>query len=159
MLVLGIDPGLDGALALLDSELNLLEVWDVPTLELSRNGKAKREIDVQALVDMVEGVVVYRPKVWIENSTPMPGQGSASTFAFGKTFGLLYGVCAAKKLVIERVAPQKWKKALAVPKEKDGARARASVLMPAHSTHWPLKRHDGRAEAALIALYGAKVGA
>ena len=72
---------------------------------------------------------------------------------------LLYGVVAGRKLTIERVAPQKWKRALAVPADKDGARARASVLLPKHSGHWPLKKHDGRAEAALIALYGAKAGA
>jgi hypothetical protein len=41
-----------------------------------------------------------------------------------------------------------------VPAEKDGARARASQLLPQHAGHWPLKKHDGRAEAALIALYG-----
>lgn len=159
MLVLGIDPGLSGALALYDSELDLLEVWDVPIHALTRNGKAKNEVDVQALVDLADAVFVHRPKVFIENSTPMPGQGSASTFAFGKTFGLLYGVMAGRKLVIERVSPMRWKKALGVPKDKDGARARASVLLPAHSGHWPLKKHDGRAEAALIALYGAKAGA
>jgi crossover junction endodeoxyribonuclease RuvC len=157
MLVLGIDPGLSGALALYDSECDLLEVCDVPTHLLTRNGKNKSEVDVQALVDLVDGMAVNRPRVFIENSTPMPGQGAASIFSFGKTFGLLYGVAAGRKLVIERVAPVKWKNALGVPKDKDGARARASVLLPTHSARWPLKKHDGRAEAALIALYGARV--
>lgn len=157
MLILGVDPGLCGALALYDDEIDQLEVWDVPTHALTRNGKNKTEVDVQGLVDLVDYVAIHRPRVFIENSTPMPGQGSASTFSFGKTFGLLYGVMAGRKLVLERIAPVKWKKALAVPKDKDGARARASVLLPAHSGHWPLKKHDGRAEAALIALYGARV--
>jgi crossover junction endodeoxyribonuclease RuvC len=157
MLVLGIDPGLSGALVLYDSEIDGLDVWDVPTHALTRNGKNKSEVDVQALVDLIDVAAARRPRVFIENSTPMPGQGSASTFSFGKTFGLLYGVAAGRKLVIERVAPVRWKNALAVPRDKDGARARASVLLPAHSGHWPLKKHDGRAEAALIALYGSQV--
>jgi crossover junction endodeoxyribonuclease RuvC len=156
-MILGIDPGLSGALALYDPATNLLDVRDVPTLSLTRNLKNKREVDVQALVDMIAWMATSLPTVFIENATPMPGQGSSSIFSFGKTFGILYGVCAANKLVIERVAPQSWKRLLAVPKDKDGARARASVLLPRHSTNWPLKKHDGRAEAALIALYGYRV--
>ena len=153
---LGIDPGLSGALALYRPLGDHLTILDVPVHELTRNGKHKREVDVQRLADMIADVADDAPIVLIENSTPMPGQGAASTFAFGKTFGLLYGVCAAHKLVIHKVAPAKWKRDLAVPKDKDGARARASVLMPAHSRNWPLKKHDGRAEAALIALWGSR---
>lgn len=154
--ILGVDPGLSGALALYRPQAGRLEVWDVPVHELTRNGKNKREVDVQGLVDLVADFADECPLVIIENSTPMPGQGAASTFSFGKTYGILYGVLAAHKLVIERVAPVKWKRALDVPKDKDGARARASVLLPTHSTHWPLKKHDGRAEAALLALYGSR---
>ena len=156
MIVLGIDPGLSGALALYDPHLDELAVHDVPVHELTRNGKNKREVDVQSLVDLVTDLAKDRPDVFLENSTPMPGQGAASTFAFGKTFGIIYGVCAAHKLVIHRVAPAKWKRDLAVPKDKDGARARASQLLPSHSRWWPLKKHDGRAEAALLALWGAR---
>jgi hypothetical protein len=54
------------------------------------------------------------------------------------------------------VHPRTWKRALGVPREKDGARARASQLLPAHAHLWPLKKHDGRAEAALIATYGVQ---
>jgi hypothetical protein len=43
-----------------------------------------------------------------------------------------------------------------VPKAKDAARARASQLLPQAAHQWPLKKHDGRAESALIALYGAR---
>jgi hypothetical protein len=49
--------------------------------------------------------------------------------------------------------------ALRVPAEKDGARARASQLIPAGASWWPLVKHDGRAEAALIALYGSRLDA
>lgn len=151
---LGIDPGLSGALVLMDGRA--LEVADVPTFTLTRNAKNKREIDVQQLADIVEAFARSNPLVFIENSTPMPQQGSASTFAFGKAFGIILGVCAANKLVIERIAPQRWKRALLVPKDKDGARARASQLLPAHAHNWRLHKHDGRAEAALLALYGAR---
>jgi hypothetical protein len=45
---------------------------------------------------------------------------------------------------------------MGVTKSKDGCRARASQLLPEAADQWPLRRHDGRAEAALIALYGAR---
>jgi hypothetical protein len=43
-----------------------------------------------------------------------------------------------------------------VPAAKDGARARASQLLPGAADQWPLVKHDGRAEAALIALWGIR---
>ena len=50
----------------------------------------------------------------------------------------------------------RWKRALGVQKSKDAARARASQLLPAAAAQWGLRKHDGRAEAALLALYGAR---
>jgi hypothetical protein len=38
----------------------------------------------------------------------------------------------------------------------NGARARATQLLPAAAHRWPLVKHDGRAEAALIAYYGRR---
>ena len=53
-------------------------------------------------------------------------------------------------------SPRRWKRALHVPKAKDAARARASQLLPEAAHQWRLRKHDGRAEAALLALYGAR---
>lgn len=154
---LGIDPGLSGAIALYNPAIDMLHVADIPVHELRKNGKLRREPDVQAICDIISDCAV-RPhvSVWIEHVSAMPGEGAVGAFTFGKVVGLLTGVCAANRLIIERVTPSVWKKALAVPSDKDGARARASQLLPAHSRNWPLKKNDGRAEAALIALYGSR---
>lgn len=151
--VLGIDPGLSGAISLLtDTDLF---VGDIPTLELRRGGKAKREIDMHALAGMVRDCAIHRPTVWVELVGAMPGQGVSSVFAFGKAFGLILGVCVSNGLVIEFVSPQRWKKAMGLQTaSKDAARARASALLPAHAHKWSRKKDDGRAESALIALYG-----
>lgn len=155
--ILGIDPGLSGAIALYLPDSDTLFVADVPTHELKRNGKLRREPDVQGICNIVADCASrHTLTVWIEHVSAMPGEGAVGAFTFGKIVGLLTGVCAANRLVIERVTPSVWKRALAVPSDKDGARARASQLMPAHSRNWPLKKHDGRAEASLIALYGAQ---
>lgn len=159
MLVLGIDPGLSGALALYDAGTGALELVDVPTFDMAKAGKAKRVVDVATLARTIDAWAKRSPTVWIERVGSMPGQGVASAFDFGCTYGLLIGVCAASFLPMERVTPQVWKKALGLRggvENKDESRARASALMPRHSHLWPLKKHDGRAEAALIALYGAR---
>jgi hypothetical protein len=54
------------------------------------------------------------------------------------------------------VPPRRWKSALQVPASKDAARFRASQLLPQAAHLWPLKKHDGRAEAALLAVFGGR---
>lgn len=155
--ILGIDPGLSGAIALYLPASDTLFVADVPIHQLKRNGKLRREPDVQGICDIVADCAArHSVTVWIEHVSAMPGEGAVGAFTFGKIVGMLTGICAANRLVIERVTPSVWKRALGVPSDKDGARARASQLLPAHSRNWPLKKHDGRAEASLIALYGAQ---
>ncbi len=93
----------------------------------------------------------------IESAAAMPKQGVASMFKFGFVCGGLRGLVAAHFIPVTYVTPKKWKGALSVPKAKDGARARASELLPAYSHLWQRVRDDGRAEATMIALYGARL--
>jgi len=153
--ILGIDPGLTGAIALYMPNRDTLFVGDVPLFELKRSGKLRREVDVHQLANMLADCAQHRPTVWIEHVSAMPGEGAVGAFTFGKTVGLLTGICVGLQLVIERVTPSVWKKAMGVTADKDATRARASQLLPQHASSWPLKKHDGRAEASLIALYGA----
>lgn len=153
--VLGIDPGLSGAVALYLVEDDQMFVGDVPVHELRRNGKLRREVDVHGLANMLAECAKHHPTVWIEHVSSMPGEGAVGAFTFGKVVGLLTGICVANQLVVERVTPSVWKRAMGVPADKDATRARASQLMPQHSRIWPLKKHDGRAESALIARYGS----
>ena len=78
-------------------------------------------------------------------------------FKFGYVCGGLRGLVASHFIPVTYLTPKKWKGALGVPKAKDGARARASELLPGYSHLWQRVKDDGRAEAALIALYGARV--
>jgi crossover junction endodeoxyribonuclease RuvC len=125
---------------------------------LARGGKAKRDIDLALLADHIETWRDYWgvEHAFVEQVGAMPGQGVSSMFAFGKSFGAVLATLATLKIPTTLVTPQKWKKALGVPAAKDGARARASQLMPQHAHNWPLVKHDGRAESALLAYYGAQ---
>lgn len=149
--IIGIDPGLSGAVTILSPD-GRLEVHDMPVAEVQRHGKAKREVDCAALAS------ILRPHVGgahacLERVGAMPGQGVTSMFAFGRAVGAVEGVLAALGVPVSYVAPVVWKRALAVPTGKDGARLRASQLMPAYAERWRRAKDDGRAESALIALY------
>ena len=90
----------------------------------------------------------------------MPAQGVTSSFSFGVVFGAIQQAVACnfyKPALL--VTPQRWKGHFGLDSNKDASRARASELLPAHAHLWPLKKHDGRAEAALLALYGHRYGA
>lgn len=150
MIVLGIDPGRYGALALHNGQL--LRVEDMPV-----SGK---EVDPAILADVLEDMLQGRErpdKVVVERQQAYPKQGSSSCFITGVRYGLILGICACLDWPVERVGPAVWKRGTKTPTEKDGARARASELMPEGASWWRLKKDHGRAEAALLAWYGAKL--
>lgn len=149
--ILGIDPGLSGALALYDVNATL-EVVDIPTLRL----KTKRVIDEYALARIIDNWSSRIREVWLEQVGVRPGEGAVGAFTFGRGYGTLRGICAANFLTLVDVTPAAWKGALKVRGDKDESRLRASTLLPRHAHLWPLKKHDGRAEAALIALHGSQ---
>jgi crossover junction endodeoxyribonuclease RuvC len=154
-LVVGIDPGLSGAVAF-PAPGSEVTVFDLPTHQLVRGGRSKREIDLAGLARLFSERAGEIRHVFVEQVGAMPGQGVSSVFAFGKAYGAVLGVVAASLLPLTLVPPRRWKRELRVPAAKDGARARASQLLPRAAGNWPLVKHDGRAEAALIALYGAR---
>lgn len=148
MIILGIDPGLSGALAWYDG--STVETQDIPSIAAASKG---REVDWSALY-LKLAFNAFPGHVFIERVGAMPGQGVSSMFKFGYVAGGLRGLVAGLGVPVTMVTPQAWKKALGVPAGKDGARARASELLPHAAHQWQRVKDDGRAEAALIALYG-----
>jgi crossover junction endodeoxyribonuclease RuvC len=145
--LVGIDPGANGALACWEGNI-LMDVADMP-IALERK---KRRIDAAALGALLRR---FEPaSIWMEQVHAMPRQGVSSTFAFGMAYGIVLGVAGALAIPLTAVAPLAWKRALRVPSAKGEARARASQLIPSGSQWWQRAKDDGRAEAALIGLYG-----
>jgi crossover junction endodeoxyribonuclease RuvC len=150
--VLGIDPGKCGALALLDIAGGALEVADVPTLAI----RGKTVIDHYGLARIVDAWATRNPVVFVEQVGSRPGEGHAGAFDFGRTCGLILGVLSANFLRVEFVTPSKWKADLKVKGDKDESRQRAATLFPRQSGLFARVKDDGRAEAALIAAWGAQ---
>jgi len=153
-LILGVDPGLSGALALYDVVgKRLSTVHDMPTIKAGTD--SKRIVDESALAVWVDVFAKNIMHAFVERVGTRPGESPVAAFSFGCGYGILRGILAANMIPMTFVTPQKWKKALGVPAAKDGARARASQLLPTASPNWSRAKDDGRAEASLIALYGA----
>ena len=148
MSVWGIDVGLNGAIALFDMIEGHLEVHDMPVMEINK----KRQVNPQLLTNILEQ---HEAPVFIEQVGARPGQGVSSMFNFGKSFGICLGVSAGLKLQTTTVSPVAWQRACKVEKGKDGHRLRATQTFPNYSNLFARKKDDGRADAALIAYWGA----
>ena len=161
MILIGIDPGLDGAIAILGASVNPAYVHDTPTMTVMTNtGKRRRVYDIPCLAGYLEefrGVAGVR--ALIENVHAMPGQGVRSMFSMGFGLGLWEGLLGGLRIPFERVAPRRWKGAMldGQGKEKDASRFKAQALFPTVELH--LKKHHGRADALLIAEFGRRLHA
>jgi crossover junction endodeoxyribonuclease RuvC len=146
-MILGCDPGLDGGLAIISgSHIELLET--IPTQ--TKGGFIKRQVDAQKLSNILR---VYPDLVcYLEGVASRPGQGVASVFSFGDTYGAIRGVLGALNIPVYTVSPSKWKKALEVSSKEDSLKA-SKDLFP--SVQFKKKDHN-IAEALLIAYYGQK---
>jgi hypothetical protein len=146
--IMGVDPGVSGAVAFYFPMVpSRIAVDDVPV--------AGGEINVHELARLIR---IHRPTMAIiERVNAMPGQGVASSFNFGRSYGDVRGAIGACDVPMHFVTPQKWKKHFGLSADKEESRLRAIRLFPSVADSFKLKKHDGRAEAALIALYGAEV--
>jgi crossover junction endodeoxyribonuclease RuvC len=155
MIVLSIDPGLSGAIAVFRyTDHALVDVIDMPTHELTRNGKAKRQVSASGLAGIFNA---HKPHhVVVEKVSAMPGQGVTSMFSFGRSFGLIEGIVAAFEIPATYVMPSVWTKGIGRGLGKDASRARACELYPAHQKQFARVKDDGRADAVLIGAWFLK---
>lgn len=148
--VMGIDPGLGGAIALWDNDIDALRVWDMPVHVIRVGQSEKRVLNEAQLADIIREAGPDRAVCeWVH---AMPGQGVTSVFSFGAAFGIARGVLAGLRVPVTYVTPQSWQKAMRVPAGKDGSRQRATQMFPAYAHLFLRKKDDGRSDAALIAL-------
>ena len=153
---IGIDPGLDGAIAFYHPESGVIVVADMPTVAILSNKRKKRTVDLHGLVKMLRGGARDNTKAVIEEVSAMPGQGVTSMFNFGWSAGVCHMALAALEVPYTTVPAAKWKRNMRIGKDKEGSRQRASQLFPKYTELWARKKDDGRAEAVLLAYWLAK---
>ena len=167
MIYIGIDPGLNGAVGVINDGPILGGpptplcpiVYDTPTV-LVEGEKTKRKYLTTAMAFLLEPFKDREDVlVVLESVHSMPRQGVASSFTFGQGLGMWQGIIAAYKLSLEMPSPQRWKKAIMADqgKEKEAARFKAMQLFPSIATEFKRAKDDGRAEAILLAEYGRRL--
>ena len=155
MIIIGIDPGISGAISVVENK-KILEVYDTPTMIDGK--KNKRQINSAQVTNIIkERLNKDKDKevvVVVEHVNAMPGQGVTSMFNFGQSFGVIKGICAALSLPIYFVRPTKWKKHFNLIKtHKDASRTKVIEVYPELSNKLHRKKDANRADAILIALY------
>lgn len=159
--ILAVDPGSGGALAWITGDGHLIEVADMPIIDVMTNGKMRRRISATQLADMFARRAISR--VITERVIAMPRKadgnaitmGAVSASASARCAGLLEGIAAAMTIPYEEVMPHIWKKRAGVPKDKGGARQMAQRLWPGAAKQFSRVRDDGRAEASLLGRWAA----
>jgi crossover junction endodeoxyribonuclease RuvC len=149
--VAAIDPGSTGALAIYTIDTEDLVVYDCPVF----NTQSKREINGALLASYFE-TLTKKSHVFIEQAQSMPNQGISGCFSYATGYGIYLGIIFANKLPHTKVRPNIWKKEFNLGKDKDKSRMLATQLFPRYAAMFERKKDHGRAEAALLALYGAR---
>jgi hypothetical protein len=106
-MILGIDPGLDGAIAVLTEAGELIAVQDMPTL--LDGAKGRRAVNPALFASIVYST--HASRAYCELIGPRPTDGTTSAFGFGRSRGIIEGVLAAAGVPLEMIAPPVWKRA------------------------------------------------
>jgi crossover junction endodeoxyribonuclease RuvC len=136
MMLLGIDPGRHGALAVLDPHSLTVACHDMPET-------------TAALHDLVAGLPLIRMAM-VERPFYPPAIGIRNATTIAYRYGILLGALACRDIPHTEVRPEQWKRALNVPADKRAAVEKAGALMPASADQWKRAKDHGRAEAALL---------
>ena len=155
MLIIGIDPGITGAICFFEDG-KIIDVIEMPNMPEGK--KNKRQVNGAQVFNeislRIKNINKENIKVIIEQVSAMPGQGVTSMFNFGQSFGILKGICSAMQLPVYFVRPAKWKKYFnLINSEKDASRTKAIEIFPYFSSQLSKKKDSNKADAILLASF------
>ena len=148
MQIMGIDPGFSGALAVLDDDLNLEFVMDMPIIMVGK----KRELDESKLSTIFSRWRLRPMTIGIEKSQTMPNQGIVSSGRYMASYGFLRGLCVGNGLPYHLIRPQSWKKAMMPDMGKDKGASIQKVTQLYPELRLTRVKDHGIADAILIAI-------
>ena len=155
MIIVGIDPGIAGAICFF-SDGKVIDVIDMPTM--AEGKKNKKQVNGRQIYNEIMLIknkfMNEKMSVIVEQVSAMPGQGVTSMFNFGQSFGVIKGICSALTLPIYFIRPVKWKKHFnLIGSSKDASRTKATELFPNFSNKMAKKKDANKADAILIGRY------
>jgi len=155
MFIIGIDPGISGAICFFEDG-KIIDVIEMPSMPEGK--KNKKQVNGNQLCNEIKSrlteINYEKVCVVVEHVSAMPGQGVTSMFNFGQSFGVIKGICSAMQLPIYFVRPSKWKKYFnLINTSKEASRSRAIEIFPKISNQLKRKKDSNKADAILIASY------
>lgn len=165
-LILGVDPGLSGAIAFYNMATKKLAVFDIPlTVDTKSKNEGRKQVDLMALNTIVDSFAKETILCCAEDVHGMTyktregeirGQGTVQSFNFGKATGGILGVIAAYYIPTIPIRPSVWKTMMNLGSDKKESLAKATKFFPDMKQYFFRAKDDGRAEAALLAVFGAE---
>ncbi len=159
-LILGVDPGFKGALALYNPiQKTCISIKDTPLLP-----KQKNEIDLFQLAQFIsiyaneiKFAVIERVSAmtYVDRHGEVRGQGARASFEFGRTVGVMQGMIASYNIPVVLVHPAAWKSAMGLSSDKQQSLTKAAKMFPLYRSYFIRKKDDGRAEAILLAVFAS----
>jgi hypothetical protein len=165
VIVVGVDNGLDGGIAILTFD-DKMRMWPAPIMHVMPvlEHKAKRQIYASGVADILRRLPLDETHVYIERASTRPGLGAQSVFNYGVGYGVIQGVTATLRLPHTLVTPAAWSKMMhagcAGGDTKSRSAEAAMRLFPGvdfRASPRSKKPHDGLTEATLIAAYGLHI--
>jgi hypothetical protein len=143
MIYIGIDPGLEGAIAIWRPEISY-EAVDMPLVAKS--------LYAPKIIALLSNNLDQKETICcLEKSQSMPGQGVASSHKIGVNYGVLLGILYTLGFAFLEVSPSVWKRALGLSSDKSLSIKKASELFPLWTA--TRKKDHNQAEALLLAWY------
>lgn len=184
MLVLGIDPGFTGGLAIIDSKtLEVVEKCPMPMIEVKKQksrkvrktdpeyGKQKTKtytgthkmVNLHKLNAKLERMSEQVGVAYLEQVHARPAEGVSSSFRFGQGYGNLEAFLIAHGIKTVYVTPQAWTKKIhkGVTSSIDAKGKSVIIVNRLYPKEEIIlegckKPHEGLVDAILIARYGAE---
>jgi len=104
--IISIDPGISGGIAVFEQKTSKIVLFEKnPTI---KNNNNKSTYDLEKFYQIF--LKYNNSKIISESVHSMPGEGSTSSFNFGRSFGQIEGLAYGMKIPYMTVTPQKWKK-------------------------------------------------
>jgi Holliday junction resolvasome RuvABC endonuclease subunit len=162
MRVLGIDPGVTGAWAIVEvapelgSKPVLVGVGDLPAKSVKMSKRVALRLDAPRVGELFDRLTDEHQldRIIVERLSGGPGITSSTAFSLGMTAGIIDTLLAERRLEFSTVPPSSWKRALLAPAGKAASRQHAVKLFGSNKG-WEREKDHNRAEAAMIALWGA----
>lgn len=148
-MILGVDPGLGGGIALLCPERIVRGLWDMPTYATGKG--AQRAYDLRACWDLAAGVAATGALelIAVERLQVTPKITKHTALGLGRAAMLWEMLAVALRVPLERIPPKRWQAVIGAEKGERASIARARELFP--GAEITLVKHSGRAAALLIA--------